>query len=130
MTYKLKSFTAITYVFLSVLYIIGCKEESKIVVINLSCEYLTNPKGIDKTEPQLSWQLISDKRGQKQTAYQILVASSASKLDENTGNLCKLITGGKSKVTVDGKEVKTKSNKDGSIEFETIKGKTYKVVQL
>jgi len=39
-------------------------------------------------------------------------------------------TGGKSKVTLDGTEVKTKSNKDGSIKFETIKGKTYKVFQL
>ncbi len=47
-----------------------------------------------------------------------------------TGNLCKIITGVKSKVRADGNEVKTKSNKDGSIEFETIKGKTYKVVQL
>jgi len=47
-----------------------------------------------------------------------------------TGNLCKIRIGGKSKVTVDGRKVKTKSNRDGSIQFKTVKGKTYNVVQL
>jgi len=46
-----------------------------------------------------------------------------------TGNLCRIITGGISKVTNDGKEVKTKSNKDGTIQFETVKGNIYKIIQ-
>lgn len=43
---------------------------------NLRCEYFVNPLGIDTLKPRLSWELRSDERGQKQTAYQILVGSS------------------------------------------------------
>ena len=42
----------------------------------LRCEYRVNPAGIDEAQPRLSWQLESSERGQKQTAYQILVASN------------------------------------------------------
>ena len=40
-------------------------------------EYLTDPVGIDATVPRLSWIVQSAQRGQRQTAYQILVASAA-----------------------------------------------------
>ena len=43
---------------------------------SLRCEYHNNPLGIDITEPRLSWISQSEKRGWKQSAYQILVASS------------------------------------------------------
>ena len=51
-----------------------------ITVATLRCEGLPNPQGIDATAPRLSWQLQSGERNQKQTAYQILVATSAAKL--------------------------------------------------
>lgn len=54
---------------------------------NLRCEYLTNPVGIDVMQPRLSWWLESDRRGEKQTAYQILVASSAKELAADRGDL-------------------------------------------
>ncbi len=53
----------------------------------LRCEYLENPLGIDVARPQLSWILESSERGQKQTAYQILVASSTGELEKNSGDL-------------------------------------------
>ncbi len=56
-------------------------------ISNLRCEYLINPLGIDITEPRLSWILESDKRGQKQTGYQILVASSKENLEQDKGDL-------------------------------------------
>mgnify|MGYP000748616773 CR=1 FL=1 len=56
-------------------------------VQNLRCEYLENPLGIDATKPRLSWVLEDDKRGQKQTAYQILVASSPEILAKDQGDL-------------------------------------------
>ena len=56
-------------------------------VENLRCEYLKNPRGIDVRKPRLSWKLRSDERGQKQTAYRVLVASSAGLLRQNTGDL-------------------------------------------
>ncbi|MCG3208809.1 MAG: hypothetical protein FOGNACKC_02421 [Anaerolineae bacterium] len=49
-------------------------------ISNLTCEYQTNPLGIDVLQPRLGWQMHSDHRGASQTAYQILAASSAADL--------------------------------------------------
>ncbi|MBT8038229.1 MAG: glycoside hydrolase family 78 protein [Verrucomicrobiae bacterium] len=59
----------------------------EIKVIDLRCEYLVNPLGIDVTQPRLSWKLQSDVRGQKQSQYQIIVASSLGKLNKGIGDL-------------------------------------------
>ena len=48
---------------------------------NLRCEYRVNPQGVDSVQPRLSWTLNSSERGQSQSAYQILVASSSAALD-------------------------------------------------
>ena len=40
--------------------------------------------GLDILNPRFSWVLESNHRGAKQTAYQILVASSTEKLNANT----------------------------------------------
>ncbi len=65
----------------------NAKEVSDIRVADLRCEYLKEPLGIDIGQPRLSWVLESEKRGQRQTAYQILVASSKEKLDANDGDI-------------------------------------------
>ena len=46
----------------------------------LTCEYLVNPLGIDSAAPRLSWQSDSTERDWRQSAYQILVATSAERL--------------------------------------------------
>lgn len=75
----------------SVLTLIGmllaCACSAAVGIKDLRCEYLTNPLGIGAESPRLSWVLVSDKRGEKQTAYQILVASSIKLLDSGTGDL-------------------------------------------
>lgn len=53
----------------------------------LRCEYLTDPLGIDATRPRLSWIVRSDERGQKQTAYRVLAASSLETLADDRGDL-------------------------------------------
>ena len=60
--------------------------EIALCVDRLSCEYATNPLGIDAAQPRFSWVLHSDRRGQAQTAYQILVAGSAESLRANKGD--------------------------------------------
>ena len=52
----------------------------------LRCEQLENPEGIDTPQPRLSWQIKSDERGSRQTACQILVASSEKLLAQNLGD--------------------------------------------
>jgi alpha-L-rhamnosidase len=58
-----------------------------ITVGRLRTEYLENPLGIDVRRPRLEWLLASDLRGQRQTAYQILVASSEQTLAVDRGDL-------------------------------------------
>lgn len=53
----------------------------------LQCEYRLNPLGIDEPQPRLSWQVQSDVRGQRQTAYRILVASQEKLLKEGKADL-------------------------------------------
>ena len=48
--------------------------------VRLRCEYRQNPLGIDSPSPHLSWQSDSSERNWKQSAYQILVASSVDAL--------------------------------------------------
>ncbi|MEO5916247.1 MAG: family 78 glycoside hydrolase catalytic domain [Luteolibacter sp.] len=60
---------------------------AEVTTANLRCEYLTDPHGIDVVKPRLSWVVESLERGEMQTAYQILVASSPALLAENKGDL-------------------------------------------
>lgn len=56
-------------------------------VTRLRCEYLDDPIGIDVAKPRLSWVIESDRRGERQTAYQVLVASSAQRLAQDEGDV-------------------------------------------
>ncbi len=56
-------------------------------ITNLRCEYRLNPLGIDVAQPRLSWQLDSDARDVRQSAYQVLVASNASLLHDGRADV-------------------------------------------
>jgi len=53
---------------------------------SLLCEYVSIPLGIDVTLPRFSWVLNHPGRGQLQSAYQVLVASSQENLDAENGD--------------------------------------------
>lgn len=57
--------------------------------VRLRCEYRADPLGIDVPKPGLSWIIppSPECRGQVQTAYQILVASSDQNLAEDEGDM-------------------------------------------
>ena len=55
--------------------------------VDLRCEYRVNPLGIDEPQPRLSWRVESTERGQRQTAYRILVASQPELLQREVGDL-------------------------------------------
>ena len=54
---------------------------------DLKCDYQTDPLGIDNLQPCLSWKLDSRERGQSQTAYQIVAATTLAKLKKGEGDL-------------------------------------------
>jgi beta-glucosidase len=62
-----------------------------VTVEDLRCECRENPLGMDVVKPRLSWRMENPKsdipRGQKQTAYQVLVASSPELLAKDQGDL-------------------------------------------
>jgi len=61
-----------------------------IVAQDLKCEYLHNPLAIESAHPRLSWilkEVDPSKQNLSQKAYQILVASDKTLLDENKGDL-------------------------------------------
>ena len=73
----------IVSVFLSTLWY---QATAQITVVNLRTELRSNPIGIDVIAPRLSWQLQGSERSIRQEAYQVLVASSQEKLDQNIGD--------------------------------------------
>ena len=58
-----------------------------LIVSHLLVDGAADPIGIDAAPPRLSWRLESDARGQRQTAYRVLVASSRAALDKEMGDL-------------------------------------------
>lgn len=63
------------------------QNQERFAVLDLRCESLSNPVGIDETEPRLSWRIESETFGAKQTAYHIMVASSPEQLEQGVGDL-------------------------------------------
>ena len=56
-------------------------------VSGLRCEYRVDPQGIDAVVPRLEWRLAGTRRSERQTAYQILVATKPEVLAQDQGDL-------------------------------------------
>ena len=75
---------------LAALLIVCCiskAENPRIKVTKLRCEYRADPLGIDIQNPRLSWILESNVRSQRQTSYQVIVASKQQNLHKGYGDL-------------------------------------------
>jgi len=78
---------ALTVFLSSYTEIAGVTSGSDVKIENVKVEYLTNPVGIDKKNPGMSWELNSRNRNVIQEAYQIIVSSSVEKLNKNDGDM-------------------------------------------
>ncbi|HWQ53961.1 MAG TPA: family 78 glycoside hydrolase catalytic domain [Bryobacteraceae bacterium] len=58
----------------------GAAPGNGITPYGLECEARRDPVGIDALRPRLGWKLRSDRRNQRQTAYQVVVAASPEAL--------------------------------------------------
>jgi predicted GH43/DUF377 family glycosyl hydrolase len=54
---------------------------------NLRCEGVVDPLGVDVEQPRLSWTVESHVRGARQTAYELLAASTSAALADDDGDL-------------------------------------------
>ena len=58
-----------------VLQLLSLGVMSQVSLHNLLTENKNNPIGLDITQPRFTWQLVSEKRNIKQTAYEVKVTS-------------------------------------------------------
>jgi alpha-L-rhamnosidase len=69
---------------------VGLSAPASLRPTRLKCEYRTNPQGIDERNPRLTWLLTATSAGARalnQTAYQVVVASTARKALARSGDL-------------------------------------------
>ncbi|GAB3427363.1 alpha-L-rhamnosidase [Niabella aquatica] len=96
----------------SVFLLLGAVVYAQPLLVNeLTCEYTTNPVGINCLKPRLSWKLKTNQKGILQTAYRIRVASSISGLAKGEGiewDTKNVISGQSAYVAYNGKELKSK----------------------
>ncbi len=80
----------------AILFLIFCtsaafgRNPSSVTPVNLLCEYLTNPTGLDVRHPRFSWILQArndSEYGQRQSAYRIRVSISPEKLSRNKADM-------------------------------------------
>lgn len=70
--------------FLAIIFV-SCNNHNKSQVVDLTVEYLTNPVGVDVEQPRFSWKIISEERGVKQTAWQVIVSESLDEVKKEKG---------------------------------------------
>ncbi len=77
------------YLTAAILFVFNCSAYATggLTFEKLLVEYTENPIDIEGAHPRFSWVVFAEKRNQVQTAYQIMVASSAGKLSENRADL-------------------------------------------
>src|SRR5215469_13954227 len=80
--------------------------------VDLRCDYAVNPLGVDSESPRLFWKLQSNDTGQKQTAFEIFVSSSAELIAGNYGDLWDSgkISGGSVQINYGGKKLNSFQN--------------------
>src|SRR4051812_27910256 len=64
--------------FFSLLLLACIVVTAQVQVTNLKVVNLTNPLGIDRQQPRLSWQLQSTQRNIMQSAYEVRVSDNAA----------------------------------------------------
>jgi len=59
---------------------------SPLQAVKLTCEYISNPLGIDSKKPRFSWLLESKEKNQLQSAYEIIVSNNPGDIQQGKGN--------------------------------------------
>jgi alpha-L-rhamnosidase len=72
---------------LALLLMVAGSSHAAVVPADLRCEYTVDPIGVDAGQPRLFWTIRGNERGEQQTAYEILAASSPTNLAADEGDL-------------------------------------------
>ena len=72
---------------LASLHTLGAETPGALTPVALRCDWMVDPLGVDSAPPRLSWRLEGDGRGLRQSAWQVLVASSPERLAAGEGGV-------------------------------------------
>jgi len=61
--------------------------QNQCVPVDLRCEFLSNPIGLDTDQPRLNWRLEDKRPGAKQTAYQIFIGTDSLLIKKGQSNI-------------------------------------------
>ncbi|MDR3061603.1 MAG: alpha-rhamnosidase, partial [Dysgonamonadaceae bacterium] len=70
---------SIFIILFATLFFISCQGQP-VKIVNLKCEHMVDPLGIDAKYPRFSWRIESSKNGVSQTAFRILVGTDSASL--------------------------------------------------
>jgi len=59
---------------------------AQLMPVNLTCEYLKEPLGIDIRTPRFSWQFTSTERNQYQASYELIVSDDIRQVESGLGS--------------------------------------------
>ena len=85
--FKLKQAAILLSFGITALLISSCGSRYAAKIYDLHCENLIDPVGIGTTSPRFSWKTRSETNGTQQTAFQLLMASDISLLNEKSADL-------------------------------------------
>ncbi|MFD1629106.1 family 78 glycoside hydrolase catalytic domain [Pseudopedobacter beijingensis] len=83
-------FLICTIILVNIIPSFSQNQVASVLPVQLRCEYLESPRGLDVLKPRLSWILQAVREsdyGQMQTAYRVLVASNPDLLNKNIGDV-------------------------------------------
>lgn len=63
------------------------QQQSACQPVNLQCDHLVNPLGIDNAHPRLSWMLDDARQGARQTAYQVVISTDSLGVNNEQGDI-------------------------------------------
>ena len=67
---------------------VAAAERSPLIPVELRCDWMLDPLGVDSAPPRLSWQLQGDgSRGLRQSVWQVLASSSRDGLEHDQGDV-------------------------------------------
>lgn len=69
------------------LYVSPAPTVAALMPVELTCEYLRNPLGIDTSQPRFAWQFKSTDRDQVQTGYEIVISDRYAEIRQKKGTM-------------------------------------------
>lgn len=79
--------TIVSFIFFVILFSssLNLNAQPPFTIVDLKCEYLVKPLGIDAAQPRLSWRMEDTRVAAAQTAYQLFVSTDSGELKNEHG---------------------------------------------